>query len=128
LLVAPFAVTTTLLAVAPPNTLPADEPAGTATTTDVLLQLVIEGAAVPLNVTVPIVVPKVVPVIVTGVPVPPDCGDKLVIAGTETTVNNEPLLAPAPVLTTTLPVVAPVGTTARINVLLNTLIAAAAMP
>jgi hypothetical protein len=122
-------VTTTSLYCGP-NALPADEPAGTATTIDVLVQLepVIGVATIPLNVTVPAVVPKFVPMIVTGVPVAPDVGDKLVIVGDERTVNGEPLLAPALVVTTTLPVVARTGTTAMIDVLLNTLIVVAATP
>jgi hypothetical protein len=51
-----------------------------------------------------------------------------VIVGDERTVNGEPLLAPALVVTTTLPVVARTGTTAMIDVLLNTLIVVAATP
>jgi len=51
---------------------------------------------------------------VTEVPAAPDVGDRLVICGR--TVNKTPLLAPAPVVTTTLPVFAVVGTMATIDV------------
>jgi hypothetical protein len=66
--------------------------------------------------------------IVTDAPVLPEEGDKLVIAGAGRTVNGDPLLTPAPVWTTTLPVVAPAGTIAIIDVPLNMLIVAAATP
>ena len=77
----------------------------------VALQLV-GVVAVPLNVTVlePCVDPKFVPVIVTGVPTAPDVTDKFVILGVERTVKFTPLLATPLVLTTTFPVVAPLGT------------------
>src|SRR5260221_200028 len=75
-------------------------------------------AAVPLNFTVlvPCVVPKFVPVIVTGAPTAPDAGDKLVMLGAATTVNEGPLLDTPLTVTTTLPVVALVGTVATIDV------------
>ena len=59
------------------TTLPAVAFAGTTATIDVTLQLVIELANVPLNLTVlePCVAPKFVPVIVTEVPTGPDVGD-----------------------------------------------------
>jgi len=69
-------------------------------------------AAVPLNVTPPWLDPKLVPVIVTEVPIGPDVGDKLEMLGAGTTVKLTPLLATPPTVTTTLPVVAPVGTVA----------------
>jgi len=60
---------------------------------------------------VPCVAPKFVPVIVTGVPTGPDVTLKLVMLGAGTvTVNVTPLLATPPTVTTTLPVVAPLGT------------------
>jgi translation elongation factor EF-G len=69
-------------------------------------------AAVPLNVTVlvPRVAPKLVPAIVTAVPTGPLAGDRLVNVGALVTVYGSALLARPPTVTTTLPVVAPVGT------------------
>src|SRR6266581_4350190 len=66
----------------------------------------------PLNVTVlvPCVVPKFVPAMVTEVPICPDVGFRLVMLGGIMTVKLTPLLATPPTVTTTLPVVAPVGT------------------
>src|SRR5450432_902952 len=116
----PLAVTTTLPVVAPE---------GTGTTIDVALQL--PGiAVVPLNVTelVPCVVPKFVPVIVTDEPTGPDVGDKLEILGGSTTVKLDPLLLTPLALTTTLPVVAPVGTGATIVVAFHDVIGEAAVP
>jgi hypothetical protein len=98
LLATPAAVTTTLPVVAP---------VGTDVRIELLVQLVIV-AGIPLNVTVPFVVPKLVPVIVTGVFTAPEFTDRLVMLGA--TVNDTPLLATPPTQTTTLPVVAPVGT------------------
>ena len=82
---------------------------GTCTVMLVALQLV-GVAAVPLNVTelVPCVPPKLVPVIVTEEPTGPEVGFKLVMVGV--TVKRAELLATPPTVTTTLPVVAPVGT------------------
>jgi len=93
-------------------------PGGTVATIEVALQLVIVVAVVPLNVTelVPCVVPKFAPAIVTDAPTAPEVGDRLVMLGAATTVNEEPLLFTALTFTTTLPVVAPVGTTATIEV------------
>jgi len=121
LLATPLTVTTTLPVVAPD---------GTTVTIDVLLQLLIEVAVVPLKVTVlvPCVEPKFVPVIVTEEPTAPEVGDKLVIVGVARTVNAEPPLATPPTVTTTLPVVAPVGTTATIDVLLQLVIEVAVVP
>src|SRR5262249_21758858 len=52
----------------------------------------------------------VVPVIVTAVATGPLVGERLVIVGATVTVNDTPLLASPPTVTTTLPVVAPAGT------------------
>ena len=107
-------MSTPLLATPPTvtTTLPVVAPLGTGTTMLVALQLV-GVPAVPLNFTVlvPCVAPKFVPVIVTGVPTGPDVTLKLVMLGAGTvTVNVTPLLATPPTVTTTLPVVAPLGT------------------
>jgi hypothetical protein len=59
-------------------------------------------------------VPKFAPVIVTDAPTVPAGGDTLIMLGT--TVNEEPLLTTPPTVTTTFPVVAPVGTVATIEV------------
>jgi hypothetical protein len=95
-------------------------PVGTGNEIDVALQLV-GVAEVPLNLTVlvPWVVPKFVPVIVTEAPTAPVVGDKLVMLGAATTVNDLPLLAAPLTVTTTLPVVAPVGTGTTIEVALQ---------
>ncbi len=110
------------------TTLPVAAPEGTAATTLLLLQLV-ALAAVPLKVTVlvPCVAPKLVPVIVTDVPIGPEVGDKLVIAGAVVTVKLTPLLARPPTVTTTLPVAAPEGTAATTLLLLQ-LVGLAAVP
>jgi len=75
---------TPLLATPPTvtTTFPVVAPAGTGATMLVALQLV-GAAAVPLKVTVlvPWVAPKLLPVIVTGVPVAPDVGERLVMLG-----------------------------------------------
>jgi hypothetical protein len=83
-----------------------------------------------LNSTVPLpcVEPKFVPVIVTDAPTAPDVGDRLVMLGAATTVNDTPLLFTPLALTTTLPVVAPVGTVATIEVALQLPIVVAAVP
>src|SRR5437763_1381463 len=101
LLATPPTVTTTLPVVAPP---------GTDATMLVALQLLVL-AAVASKVTVSVVVPKLVPVMVTAVPTGPVVGFRLVMAGAdEVTVKFAPLLAIPPTVTTTLPVVAPLGT------------------
>jgi mannitol/fructose-specific phosphotransferase system IIA component len=102
LLARPPTVTTTLPVVAPVGT-------GTAM---LVADQVVGVAAVPLNVTVlvPRVAPKLVPVIVTEVPTGPLVGDRLVSVGAAVTVYVSALLARPPTVTTTLPVVAPVGT------------------
>ncbi len=78
-------------------------------------------AVLPLNLTVPLpcVEPKLVPVTVTDVPTIPEVGDRLVMLGADTTVNDLVLLATPLTVTTTLPVVAPVGTVATIEVALQ---------
>jgi hypothetical protein len=93
------------------TTLPAVAPAGTATTMLVAFQLD-TVALVPLNATVPVpwVAPKFAPAMVTAVPTTPEVGDKLLMLGAGSTVKLEPLLAYAPTVTTTFPVVAPLGT------------------
>jgi len=60
-----------------------------------------------------------VPLTLTAAPTAPDVGDKLVIFGAATTVKVTPLLATPPTVTTTFPVVAPVGTVATIDVVLQ---------
>ena len=93
------------------TTFPGVAPLGTGTTIETAFQLA--GVAdVPLNVTVlaPCMDPKFVPVIVTEAPTTPDGGDRLVILGVGSTVNETPLLTTPPTVTTTLPVVAPFGT------------------
>jgi hypothetical protein len=69
-------------------------------------------AVVPLNVTVPLPceLPKFAPVIVTAAPTAPVVMDKLVMLGAGTTVKLTPLLAWLDTVTTTFPVVAPLGT------------------
>jgi hypothetical protein len=87
----------------------------------VALQLVTVAAA-PLNVTVlvPCVAPKSVPVIVTEVPAGPEVGFNPVIERPgAVTVKFTALLAWPPTVTTTLPVVAPVGTGAVMLVALQ---------
>src|SRR5256885_316880 len=122
---------TALLATPPTvtTTLPVVAPVGTGATMLVALQLV-GVAATPLNLIVlaPCVAPKLAPAIVTDVPTTPEVGFKLVMlgAGVET-VKVTPLLATPPTVTTTLPVVAPVGTGATMLVALQ-LVGAAATP
>jgi len=93
------------------TTLPVVAPVGTGARICVALQLA-GLAVVPLkvNVLVPCVAPKVVPVIVTVSPIGPLAGDRLEMLGVGSTVNALPLLATPVTVTTTLPVVAPVGT------------------
>ena len=108
--------------------MPVVAPEGTGTTIKVALQLV-GVAAVPLNLTVlePCAAPKFVPVTVIDVPIAPDVGDKLVMLGVAITVKDDPLLATLLTVTTTFPVVAPVGTVATIDVALQ-LVAVAVVP
>ena len=101
-------------------TLPVVAPAGTGTEIEFALQEV--GVAnVPLNCTVlvPCDVPKLLPAIVTEVPTRPDDGVKLLMLGVGKTVKRIPLLAFPLTVTTTLPVVAPLGTGTVIEVVLH---------
>jgi hypothetical protein len=102
---------TPLLATPPTltTTLPGVAPVGTGATMLVSVQ-VDTVACVPLNVTVPRVVPKLDPEIVTDVPTGPDVGFRLVMLGGGVTVKDTPLLPTPPTNTTTFPVVAPGGT------------------
>jgi len=131
--VEPLTVNDTPLLVTPPTvttTLPVVAPVGTGATMLVALQLV-GVAVVPLNVTVlgPCDALKFVPAIVTEVPTAPEVGLKLVMLGAEAvvTVNDTPLLTTPPTVTTTLPVVAPVGTGATMLVALQ-LVGVAVVP
>jgi hypothetical protein len=105
---------TPLLAVPPTVTTTFPVVALLGTGTVMLVALQFEGvAAVPLNATVlvPWLAPKFVPMIVTAVPTAPDVGLRLEIVGAFAfTVKPTPLLAAPRTVTTTLPVVAPVGT------------------
>jgi hypothetical protein len=95
------------------STFPVVAPLGTVTNMLVAVQLVAR-AFVPLKVTVlePCDDPKLTPVIVTGVPEGPAFGLKFMMLGAEPvpTVKFTPLLATPPTVTTTFPVVAPLGT------------------
>jgi hypothetical protein len=104
------------------TTFPVIAPLGTGATMLVALQL-FGVAVVPLNVTVlvPCVEPKFVPVIVRAVPTGPVVGDRLVIIGASSTVKLLPLLATPPTVTSTLPLVAPLGTGTVIEVALQLL-------
>src|SRR5262249_359011 len=87
-------------------------------------------ADTPLNVTVlvPCVAPKFVPVMVTDVPTAPEVGVSVLIIGVGgTTVKLTPLLATPDTVTTTFPVVAPLGTVTAMLVELQ-LVGAAAVP
>src|SRR5260221_7393283 len=96
----------------------------------VALQLV-GVATVPLNLTALLscVAPKFAPVIVTEAPASPDVGFRLVMlgAGAAEIVKFTPLLARPPTVTTTFPVVAPVGTGTTMLVALQ-LVGVAAVP
>src|SRR5882762_1721538 len=95
------------------TTFPLVAPAGTGATMRVSDQLVVR-AATPLNSSkldlVPTVGPKFVPFTLTTVPMGPALGLTLLMLGGGVTVNGSPLLGVPPTLTTTFPVVAPVGT------------------
>lgn len=107
------------------RTFPVVAPLGTGTTMLGSLQLV-GVATVPLNVTVlvPLVAPKLAPVIVTDVPAGPDVGLKLVMLGGNVTVKFTPLLTTPLIETTTFPVVAALGTGAKICVSLQLVVLA----
>ena len=104
---------TPLLAVPPTVTTTFPEVArkGTGATMLVAVQLV-GFASIPLKVTVlvPCVEPKFTPEIVTEVPVGPAVGERLVIPGPDPTMKSTLLLGVPPTVTTTFPVVAPLGT------------------
>src|SRR5438270_4955132 len=107
----PAAVTTTL---------PVTAPEGTVATMLVELQLETVAASVPnLTPPLPCVEPKFDPLIVTTEPTAPVFGARLVMLGADVTVNVDPLPAWPPTVTTTEPVVAPVGTGAVIDVALH---------
>src|SRR5258706_8322679 len=112
------------------TTFPVVAPGGTSAAMLVALQLV-GIAAVPLNLTVllPCVAPKFVPVIVTEAPASPDVGFRFVMLGTEAppTMKFTLLLARSPTVTTTVPVVAPAGTSATMPVALQ-LVGVATVP
>jgi hypothetical protein len=119
LLLVPLTVTTTF---------PVVTPLGTGTTIEVSLQL--DGVPlVPLKLTVLVLwlAPKFEPLTVTDVPTAPEAGDRLLIDGGWITVNNEPLLLLPPTVTTTFPVVAPLGTGTTIEVALQ-LVGVAVVP
>ena len=118
----PAAVTTTLPVVAPVGTVAVilDAP-----------QLVIVVALVPLNFTVPFPCdgPKFDPAITIDAPTAPVLGVSDVMLGAAVTVNVTPLLATPPAaVTTTLPVVAPVGTLAVMLVAAQLVIVVALVP
>ena len=113
------------------NTLPVVAPEGTTAVMLVLLHDVIELAGVPLKVTAPLPCdePKLVPAITIDEFTAPALGDKLVMLGADVAVNVTPLLCTPPAaVTTTLPVVAPEGTTAVMPVLFHDDIEAAGVP
>jgi len=122
--VSDWTVKLTPLLATPPTvttTFPVAAPLGTGATMLVALHLA-GVAAVPLNFTVlvPCVAPKLAPAIVTDVPRTPDVGLRLVMLGGGTvTVKLTPLLATPPTVTTTFPVVAPLGTGATMLVALQ---------
>ena len=120
LLCTPATVTTTLPVVAP---------LGTKATMLVAFQAVIVDAAIPLKVTVlvPCDEPKLVPAMVTPAPTGPEAGVRLLIFGGGTTVKGAPLLGMPATVTTTFPVVAPLGTGTTILVALQ-LVGTAAVP
>ena len=94
------------------TTAPVVAPAGTVTPMLVALQLVVVATVPPrVTVLVPCVAPKFVPVMVTAVPDAPEFGLTVAIVGPAVEiVKITPVLDKVPTVTTTLPVVAPVGT------------------
>jgi hypothetical protein len=110
-------------------------PAGTAATICELLQLTIETAGVPLKRTelVPLEEPKFEPAMVTWVSITPDKGATELMTGLAggggtVTVKVTPLLVSPFTVTVSGPVVAPVGTVARICESLQLTIEAAGAP
>ena len=69
------------------------------------------AADCPPNVTLPVLPPKLLPLSVTTIPGAPLIGFRLLIVGAST-VKAEPLLCKPPAVTTTLPLLAPLGTIA----------------
>ena len=102
-------------------TFPVVAPVGTVATIKVALQFADRRRrrSVECHRLVPCVEPKFDPVIVTDAPTAPLSGNKLVMLGVGITVKPTPLLLTPFALTTTLPVVAPVGTAATIDVALQ---------
>ncbi len=99
---------------------PVVAPVGTTAVMDAVLTTVKLLAAVPLNLTV-VAPAKAVPVKVMVVPTPPVVGVKLVMAGAATKAKLDALVAvPPTVVTLRVPLVAPMGTTAVIEVSLTT--------
>jgi hypothetical protein len=72
--------------------------------------------------------PKFAPEIATEAPTPPDVGERVEMLGAATMVKLLPLLADPETVTTTLPVVAPVGTIATMLVELQLVIVVAIVP
>ncbi len=103
LLATPLTVTTTFPVVAPLGTFTAMLPS---------LQLETAPVLVPLKATVllPWVAAKPLPVMTTAAPTGPEVGDRLKMLGWVITVKGTPLLAKPLAVTTTFPVVAPLGT------------------
>jgi hypothetical protein len=93
------------------TTFPVIAPLGTGAVILVALQAV-GVAVVPLNLTVlvPCVAPKLDPAIVTTVAIGPHVGLTPEISGPAGSVKSRPSLGTPPTVTTTLPVVAPLGT------------------
>lgn len=108
------------------TTLPVVAPVGTGTTMLVGPQL-LGVEVVPLNFTVlvPCVDPKFIPVIVTDAPTAPELIERVVMLGVS--VNVTPLLDRLLTVTTTEPVVAPLGTGATMLVVLQ-LVGVAVVP
>ena len=94
------------------------------------LQLLMEVAAVPLKVTGPDpwVAPKPLPFTVTSVPTAPEVGLRPVIVGVPSTVKDDPALDTPLTVTMMLLELAPVGTTAVMEVLLQLVIEVAVTP
>jgi hypothetical protein len=93
------------------TTFPVVAPEGTVTAMLLALQLV-TVAVVPLNLTVPLPweEPRFDPAMVTAAPTAPVFRERLVMLGVGKTVKLFPLLAAPDTVTTTFPVVAPLGT------------------
>jgi hypothetical protein len=107
---------------------PDEAPAGTMAT----MLLSVQFAAATLTafseiVLISWVAPKWAPEIVTKVPTIPDCGDRPLMLGVCSTVKLTPLLSTPLTLTTTFPVIAPVGTGTAIDVVLQ-LVGVVAVP